>query len=304
MRLDMSLEGYGLKSLKAIGEGMEKDGGNKLYKAIANICPFWEMKHEAATNFVDEIEKSNLPITTKAFAIANAKKILKYVSRQMSIAQIAQQIAKEGTDFSEDSSVNDEWLERFMDSAKFVSEEEVQILWANILAKEFEEPNSTPPSVIRILSEITPQYAKAFNAICNLAVAISVVDIEGNIYDAEEVVIVPPNCEYLKQYGINFYVLNELQILGLIQYHALGDFIARFDNTKFTKVNLKYGIQSATVIKYENNKFPVGTVILTSAGEAIGRFSDHASILGHFDEVCDFMKRRGVEFLTTSEGHD
>lgn len=99
-------------------------------------------------------------------------------------------------------------------------------------------------------------------------------------------------------------MLNELQILGLIQFDASGNLIARFDNTKLPKMNLKYGEETATVIKYENNNFPIGTVILTSAGEAIGRFTDHTSILGHFDEVCDFMKSQGVEFLATSDECD
>ena len=46
--------------------------------------------------------------------------------------------AKEGTDFSDKSGVSEEWLERFMDSAGFVSAEDIQIIWGKILANELE----------------------------------------------------------------------------------------------------------------------------------------------------------------------
>ena len=39
--------------------------------------------------------------------------------------------------------VNEEWLDRFMDSAKFVSQEEIQAIWGKILAKEFENQENT-----------------------------------------------------------------------------------------------------------------------------------------------------------------
>ena len=50
----------------------------------------------------------------------NAKKQLKQMKNQKQIAEIAMQNAKEETSFASDCGVNEEWLERFMDSAAYM----------------------------------------------------------------------------------------------------------------------------------------------------------------------------------------
>lgn len=293
----MTPEEYGLEVAKAAAGGFARESVNKLYNAIGNIFPFFGTKREAVTTYIDEIEKCDLPPATKAFAIANAKKILKYVSRQMSIAQIAQQVAKEGTDFSEHSSVNEEWLERFMDSAKYVSDEEVQILWGHILAKEFEEPNSTPPSVIRILTELTPQYAKAFATICSHSLSVEVSDEADNIFASESQVIVPFKYDYLKESGLDFTTINELQMLGLIQFDGSGSYILDFNNLQYPKLNLRYGHKTVIITEYEDYMLPTRSLRLTEAGKSISRFVEQTYIPGYFEAICDYLECQGLEIL-------
>lgn len=223
------------------------------------------------------------------------------MKNQVTIAQIAQNVASEGTNFTATSKVDDEWLERFMDSAKFVSDEQVQLLWGNILAKEFEQPSSTPPSVIRILSEITPRYARAFQVICNLAVYIVPVDTIGKIMPVERHIILPVDYSYLTQYGINFSELNELQMLGLIQFDPSIGYVIQYNSKLNPKLHLIYGGKTATVLKYKDNHFPSGAAILTQAGKAIARFSETEIIEGHFDAVCNFLKKNKVELADTPE---
>lgn len=294
-------EECGLELAKAAAEGAGKESVNKLADAIGGIFPFWGLKKKAVSTYISEIENSNLPPEAKMMAIANAKKTYKQMKNQASIAQIAQEAASAGTNFSATSGVDDEWLERFMDSAKFVSDEQVQLLWGNILAKEFEQPGSTPPSVIRILSEITPRYAKAFQVICSLSVYIAPVDMTGRIMPLEPHIIVPFDYSYLNQYGINFSVLNELQMLGLVQFDPSIGYVIEYNVKTKPKLHLIYGKKVATVLKYENRQFPTGSLILTQAGMSIARFSEVEIIEGHFDTVCDFLKSRKVELADTPE---
>ena len=55
-----------------------------------------------------------------------------------------------------------------MDAGAYVSDENVQIIWGKILAGEFERPGSTPPSMRRILTELTPELARVFEKICGM----------------------------------------------------------------------------------------------------------------------------------------
>lgn len=132
---------------------------NKSVGLMGMLFPFAGMKQKAVEMYIEDIEKSDLPAETKVFMVLNTKKTFKKIKNQKAIAEIAIDNAKQGTDFSENSGVSEEWLDRFMDSAGFVSLEEIQWIWGKILANEFEKPGSTPPNMIRILSEITPKLA-------------------------------------------------------------------------------------------------------------------------------------------------
>lgn len=294
-------EDQGLEIAKAAAEGAGRESVSKLANAIGGMFPFWGLKKKAVTTYIADIENSNLSPETKMMAISNAKKTYKQLKNQVNIAQVAQSAASEGTDFSEKSDVNNEWLERFMDSAKFVSDEQVQLLWGNILAKEFENPNSTPPSVIRILSEITPVYAKAFQTLCSLSVHIVPVDKVGHLLSSETRVILPKDMDYLGKYGLNFSVLNELQMLGLIQFDTLSGYIIMIDSECYPKLHLIHGKNTATVLKYPDKKFPIGTVLLTQAGLSIARFTDPILVDEHLNAVCAFLKGKHVEFSEIPE---
>ena len=286
---------YSLEISKAVAEAAGKESVNKLSLAIGGLFPFWGLKKKAIDTYIKEIEKSNIPPEVKMMSIANARKTYKQLSNQLSIAQIAQLSAHPKTDFSEGSLVDDEWLERFMDSAKFVSDEKVQWIWGNILAKEFENPNSTPPSIIRILSEITPQYAKIFESVCHLNVKISLIDQNDITLDSMEQVIIPHDYDYLHTYGITFSSLNELQLLGLIQYEGMGIGIV-LENEKITKLSIQYGRHTATIKKYPDKHFPIGSVRLTDAGEVIAKFIGEQEIASHFKEVVKYLKSNDVVF--------
>lgn len=71
--------------------------------------------------YIKEIEKSDLPTETKVFMILDIKKTFKKIKKQKAIAEIAINNAEQGTDFTEKTGINEEWFERFMDSAGFVS---------------------------------------------------------------------------------------------------------------------------------------------------------------------------------------
>ncbi len=285
-----------LEMAKAAAGSAGKESVNKLAVAIGGFFPFFGLKHEAVSTYVEDIQKSDLPPETKMMAIANAKKTYKQLKNQMAIAEIAQNAAQPGTDFSLQSGVDDEWLERFMDSGKFVSDEEVQLLWGNILAQEFEEPNSTPPSVIRILTEITPPYAKAFQTVCSLMCDILMENAEGEIVCQGVQPILPTEYEYLNKHGIDFLRLTELDKLGLISFSTSGPYILKIDKEEYPKLYLRYEGKQICITQYRDKRFRTGSVQLTEAGLAIARFVEHKSIPEHFEAVCNYLAENNVEW--------
>ncbi len=288
-----------LEMVKAAGEGAGRESVNKLANFTGGLFPYFGLKKRAVSTYVSEIEKSNLPADIKMLEIASARKKLKELRNQAAIANIAQGAAKEGTDFSENSGVDEEWLDRYMDSSRYVSDETVQLMWGNILAKEFEKPGSTPPSVTRILSELTPMYARIFHTLCNLKVDINIfekVDKGYNLVSTHSRVMLPDNYDYLKEYGITFTTLNELHMLGLIQLDNMANYISRIDARNYPNLIITYGENSKLIKQFVDKQFPLGCVLLTQAGNSISQFVEPRVIDGHFDKVCKFLTNKKVVF--------
>lgn len=157
---------------------------NKAADLLGMLFPYVGVKKKAVDLYIEEIENSDLSTDAKMISLLNARKTLKKLKNQKNIAEIAKENVKEGTDFSEKSGVSEEWFDRYMESASFVSSEQMQLVWGKILANEFEKPGCTPRNMTRILSEFTQTYAKAFRTLCSMRVLLVSVSEDEKIVGA------------------------------------------------------------------------------------------------------------------------
>ena len=274
---------------------------NKSVGVMGMLFPFAGLKQKAVEMYVEDIEKSDLPAETKVFMVLNTKKTFKKIKNQKTIAEIAMENAKQGTDFTENSGVSEEWIERFMDSAGFVSSEEIQWIWGKILANEFENPGSTPPNMIRILSEITPGLAAAFRFICSMSIWIMPLNENREIQGGIRELVVPynKNDEKFRENGVSFNVLNELETLGVIRIESIAGYISKgFTNDK---ILICVGDKLDLIEEYKKGELPVGNVMLTSVGEALKAITDSVEVKDYYEMVRKYMSDKGVKFATEHE---
>lgn len=274
---------------------------NKSVGALGMLFPFAGIKQKAVEMYIEEIEKSDLPIETKVYLVLNMKKAFKKIKNQTNIVEIATKSAKQGTDFTDNSGVSEEWLDRFMDSAGFVSSEEMQLIWGKILASEFENPGSTPPNMIRILSEITPSLAKAFRLICSMTIWIMPLNENGDIQDAVQKMIVPYNVndDKFREIGVNFNVLNELEALGVIRFDSLAGYISK--GITNDTILICVGDKIDKIIEHEKDQFPIGNVIFTSVGEVLKSITDSVEINDYYEMIKQYLNYKGVKFAEEHE---
>ena len=288
-------EDIALAAAKSAGETLAKESVSKISTALGGLFPFFGLKHRAIEAYVKDIEDSNMPAESKMMAIANTRKTYKELKNQLAIADIAMKNAKEGTDFSKNSQVDDEWLARFMDSAKFVSDEKVQLVWGKLLASEFEDPNSTPPSLFRILAEITPPYAQIFANLCCLTTTFEYTYKDGSIQKEAFVLFPSSDTYYTAKLRIYYETLIELQTLGLLQYAAAGDFFTHYDTNNKPKTKLIYGMHSAIIINHTDDRLPIGKVLLTKAGLSLSKFVEHTDIQEYFDDIIQYFMSKNIQ---------
>ena len=274
---------------------------DKTAGVMGMLFPYAGLKQKAVNMYIEEIEKSDMTPEAKVFTVLNIKKTFKKIKNQKSVADIAMDNAKEGTDFSEESGVSEEWLDRFMDSAGFVSSEEIQLIWGKILANEFERPGSTPPNMIRILSEITPKLAMAFRVICSMNVFICPLREDGDIAMGFQRIFVPytMNNDRLHDLGLSFNVLNELEALGVIRFNSMSGYVSKGITQE--KVLMCIGDRLEVLEEHKNNEVPIGNVLLTSVGEALRAITDPEEIEDYYDMVKKYLDAERVKL---AEEHD
>lgn len=274
---------------------------NKATDLLGMLFPYMAIKKKTVDLYIEEIENSDLSTDTKMILLLNARKTLRKLKNQEKIAEIAKENAKEGTNFEETSGVNEEWLERFMESAGFVSSEDMQLVWGKILANEFERPGTTPPNMIRVLSEFTPALARAFRKICSMRVWICPLLEDENIERVFQKTIVPYNGheDAFHEMGISFNTLNELETLGVIKVSIISGYVSRkIDNTK---VLLCIGNKPEVVNEHRIDEIPIGNVVLTSVGKALQSITEVEEIPNYYEMIREYVVKNGVKL---ADEHD
>lgn len=291
-----------LEVAKAATEGAARESVDKIASVLGAPFPFWGMRKRAVDVYVKSIENGDYTPDEKYLLIANAKKHCKELANQLSVAEIAHSSAQEGTDFSDRSCVDSDFVARFMDAARFVSDEETQLLWGNVLAKEFEEPGSTPPSIVRVLAEMPRSYADKFSNLCSLRMDVLIdVGRQIQIGGTEFFIAGDFNAEYLKQLGINFSVLEDMEQMGLITFDSFSGYVLQYSHEQIPHIHIVCDQMVMSAISYPDKKFPIGSIRLTDTGECIARFIPRRFCLQHVETVKEYLQKHGVTFSETPQ---
>ncbi len=261
------------------------------------LFPYMGLTSKALDLYIKEIEKSNMSTDAKLFCVLNAKKKIKQMKNQKAIAEIAMVNMEEGTNLSDTSDVRQDFLDRFMSSASYVSEPDMQLIWGKILAKEFENPGKTPPNMMRVLAEMTPVLAKSFRLVCSMQV--SFIPLSDKL-DSETIlqkIFVPFHCneETFSGLGLDFITLNELDSLGVIKFQPSNGFVIEGFESK--EIKLVINSQEEITIESKNGVMPSGDVMLTSAGEALKKIIDTLEIDAFSKYVKQYVSDKGYKYV-------
>lgn len=108
--------------------------------------------------------------------------------------------------------LEEDWLTAFFDHVRHVSDDQIQQLWARVLAGEANDPRSYSKRTLALLSNLEKSEAELFTALCTFTVRGRGL-ITPMIFDFEHQI-------YAKR-SINFQTLSHLDSIGLIQFHSV-----------------------------------------------------------------------------------
>ena len=240
------------------------------------LFPQLFIKNEAYNIMIEEIKNSDMSSERKVFELYSISDKIKRIKNQQKVMNIAVSNSKETVDFSEDSMVDKNWIRKYMDASGEISDESIQLIWGLILSKEFEIPNSTPLSVIRVLSELNSETANAFKTICNLECLVIEIEDDYSPLRASRVIIAPSDENELNRIGVSYSMLNELEFLGLIKNEQFGLYDT---GIKSDKVLVSVNDRIIRVDKGNHATwFPKGNIVLSVVGNCIKRVIEKESV--------------------------
>jgi hypothetical protein len=156
------------------------------------------------SNQVDSSNSSNVNITSRV----SERLLNREFERQSNIERIADAAFQNLPSEVSDTPVSKDWTRRFFNIAEDVSEGEMQVLWARVLAGEVSRPGSFSTRTLNVLRDLSRVEAESFETACHLSFG------DGYLLQAprgRELF-----SEWLKDFGLPRSKLLSLQEAGLI----------------------------------------------------------------------------------------
>lgn len=184
----------------------------------------------------------------------------------------------EGT--SHPDKIDEDWIASFFEKSRIVSDQEMQSLWARLLASEANLPGSMSRRAINLLADLDKEDAEKFSALCNF----------GWSFGRLVPLIFGYKDEAAVRNGLTYEALVHLESLGLIRLASVGDF--QLDYSKKTTLAVVY-FDRALMLQIEAKPLNVGKVLLTPTGAQLARIARTTALDCVYDYVADHFESKG-----------
>lgn len=226
--------------------------------------------------------------------------------RQINIASVVRQAANQlGDKEVENHEPDHDWTARFFNDVQDVSSEEMQSLWAKVLAGEVERAGSTSIQTLGILKNLDQTTARLFRKFCSVCLFLSP---DGKDFMDARVPSLGGNAgsNSLGAYGLNFDALNLLNEHGLI----ISDYNSWFDyrlsvglkadhSTQLIRIPFRfqnrYWVLIPTSERDLGEEFRLSGVAMTRSGRELSGVVDSEAMDEFSQALSSFFQREKLQ---------
>jgi len=204
--------------------------------------------------------------------------------KQQNIENITSKALPNVGENSTPEKIENDWLINFFDKCRLISDEEMQNLWAKVLAGEANKPGKFSKRTIAVLGSLDKTDALFFQSLCSFKWAIG--DGVPLIYDEQDQI-------YVKN-GINFGVLKHLGEIGLISHEGLTGYRLMVEKKKAAMTYFGHRV----LIEFSNekdNELQLGKVLLSKTGQELSEICGSKPCDGFKDYVINKWKSLGLK---------
>ena len=206
--------------------------------------------------------------------------------RQANIESVVRHAAEQLGDKSVvDSEPDHDWTARFFSEVQDVSSEEMQLLWARVLAGQVERGGSTSVRTLQVLRNLDQATARLFRTFCSMCVFIPVLDEEEVFVDGRVPALGGDAAHNaLQKYDLDFDSLNRLNEHDLIisDYNSWNKgyqaSIGILSNSRILRVPFRFQNRNWVLIPLEGrsqkDELKLSGVSLNVSGRELARVVD------------------------------
>lgn len=267
------------KSISLVNLGQLSQPADTLIKkvssAVGGIFEPWQIKRVAKAETEASLIKAKAEIEiTDLHRRAMHRFVEEEANRQENMEAITEKAIPQLEDGSDPSKMEDDWVTNFFDKSRTVSDNEMQDLWASVLAGEANSPGSYSRRTVNFLGDLDKRDAELFSALCSF----------GWFVGAFTPLIFDTQASICNEKGLNFNTVSHLDSIGLIQFNNLSGF-SRTGLLKNFMVAYCGEPLNLTMGKEEDNKLSIGKVFLTQVGIELARVCQAPRVEGFVDYV-------------------
>ena len=253
---------------------------NKISDAVGGLLAPWQIKRVAKADAEAAIMKAQGQIeVTDLQRRAMRRFVAEEASRQKNIEDITAKALPQLTDAAKPDAMENDWVTNFFDKSRIVSDEEMQSLWARVLAGEANAPGTYSKRTVNFLADLDKTDAELFSRLCGFGWQIA--DVVPVVFDTD--------AEIYNSQKINFNALIHLESIGLIQFNSLTGFRRRKLPKRFPV--FYYGrLLALELPKETDNYLDIGKVLLTNVGQQLAPISGSKPVDGFWEYVTERWK--------------
>ncbi len=185
-----------------------------------------------------------------------------------------------------DTPVDPDWRTRWFRKAGDISNEEMQEVWAKILASEVAEPGTFSLRTLETVSNLSKHEAEVFQKVCNF------------VSNSMWIQVYNDSQHYLEKFGLIYYELLELEEAGLLR-SQISYFQIKFGQLKKDEVNYTLGTKFYQAFDISNDSkretYPIQIMILTKSGQELCQILEANLNPDYKKTILEVLKEDDIE---------
>jgi Protein of unknown function (DUF2806) len=256
----------------------------KISEAIGGLARPWQIKRVAeAEAEADRIQAVSQIKITELQRRAMTRLIAEEARKQNNIESITAKALPQLESGAKPENVEDDWIANFFDECRLISDEEMQRLWAKVLAGEANSPGKFSKRTVDLLGSLDKSDAALFTQLCSFNFDLGA--LSPLIYDSE-------NKIYTDR-GINFSSLSHLESMGLIHFTQFG-----YKRRGFRPMGFAPYFGTNVFIQFPNQnhcELNIGKVMLTVPGQQLALVCGAQAVEGFVEYVREQWRTFGYK---------